>query len=193
MKKREVMFPILMPLAALLPAISMASTSCPIERAHYTYTNGYGVADFAVLKGARNWISNLALQVAVKDQDSNPKANQGIRVFWFLFDQGSARFVELRPFVDGSRLHKRSLESGSNDESSLLDDGPNYYSWGNNMEISGVAPRSGSPAPEFIFLPELPNILWYSLPPEKRIGIGPGFFKFDHCAAKPMIKVVDAK
>ena len=173
---------------AAFPLASYEAKTCPIERAHYRYTNGVGAADFIVMRGMHG-LSDLALHITVKDQDANPQINQGSKPFWFLFNHGSARFTSLISTTNVLSPNWTNPESKSGGMSPLSDT-PNFYAWGSDMKVLGDAPREGDAAPEVIFLPELANILYYAIPSNGRLMINTGMFKFDHCAAKAVVRLV---
>lgn len=157
-------------IASLFSVNSLASTTCPIEHAHYVYTDGLGVADFTVIDKPDDFRSGLVMHLSFKDKEK--------RDFWFLFDQGNSRSISLITTSDPAAAGWTRPDPDKHDNHLI----PNqmYYSWNSDMKIGIHEPEPGDPAPEFIFVPALPNALEASF--RDRIYIGAGIFKRARCA-----------
>ena len=154
-------------------AAALASTgfaACPIQNARYRMLHDPDVwAGFHTVGRHEGWISDLAFFVHSKSSS---------QTHWFLFDQGTARYIAL---ISTTNV----LESGwappdadggvrpLGDTDIMLAD--------KAYRFASEAPRTGDARPEFILLPDLSDILWSKGKP--REDVPTDLFKFDHCAA----------
>lgn len=151
---------------ASLGVVAQAS-ACSIENATYAYSTDKNITAQFENKG-HGWISPLVLYV---------KLGPGKPTYWFLFDQGTARYTSLisTTDVDAPQWSPPSEGSGESPLGSM-----NYFSWGSNLRVNESVPQPHDTAPDFIFLPDLPEKLWYVARP--RVSIAPGIFTLKSCS-----------
>jgi len=150
----------------LLCANTMATPVCPIERAHYAYSEGPGSADFKVLSQVDGFASPVALHLNLS----------GTRDLWFLFDQGSARYVSLISVTDPT-VPGWSPPDPDGGHRPIRDQ--KFFAWNDDLKIQEAMPQPGSPAPTYILVPDLPETLQYGV--SERMAIGAGIFKLNRC------------
>lgn len=150
----------------LLCADLLSAPACPIERAHYAYSAGPGNADFKVLAHVDGFASPMALHLNLS----------GTRDLWFLFDQGSARYVSLISVTDPT-APGWSLPDPDGGHRPIRDQ--KFFAWGNDLKIQEAMPQPGSLAPTYILVPDLPETLQYGA--SERMVIGAGIFKLNRC------------
>lgn len=153
------------------PLTSLATPSpgaCPIERAHYIYSAGDGEADFSRLPDAPGFLSRVSLHIRIA----------GRHEFWFLFDAGSARYVNLisvmNPHAPGWTAPEGDGYVGPLPEQT-------YLAWDHDLKIRERLPQPGDAAPAFLLLPDLPERLWYGVRDGNRVGVAAGIFRRDRC------------
>lgn len=150
----------------LLCANPMATPVCPIERAHYAYSEGPGSADFKVLSHVDGFASPVALHLNLS----------GTRDLWFLFDQGSARYVSLISVTDPT-VPGWSPPDPDGGHRPIRDQ--KFFAWNGDLKIQEAMPQPRSRAPTFVLVPDLPETLQYGV--SERMVIGAGIFKLNHC------------
>jgi hypothetical protein len=163
-------------LAACLAAIAVPCTahatapvpSCPVEHAHYRYSGGDGEADLSVLPKLSGFMSKVLLHVRVAGKND----------FWFLFDQGSGRYVHLVSITDP---HRPGWTPPDPDGGDRPLPGQTFIAWNDALKVAESMPRQGAPAPGYFLLPDLPETLWYRMRDGKRIDLAAGIFRLDRC------------
>lgn len=137
-----------------LPPRAEAKPTCDIEHTSYAMAGRPDVeAGFRRVPKARGWISDLAFYV--KAGPEGPKS-------WFLFDQGSSRYVSLISTEDVTKAqwHPPEGDKGPRPLGSM-----HFLSSADTRTWSISVPDSRSKAPKFILLPDLSEVLWYRANP----------------------------
>jgi len=148
------MWKILTVVLALAPVCAHA---CPVEQAHYAMEGVPGVeAGFSPVGHHAGWKSDVALYVRTP-----------AHMDYFLFDQGSARYVRLISTTDVTASGWKPPDPdggvrplGSMEYFSLHADGSFYQD---------VIPKAGDEAPARIFLPDLAEVMWYRGEPRQDV------------------------
>jgi hypothetical protein len=153
-------------LGVLAATTATAGVTCPIERAHYTYSAGIGSADFAVHDTLDGYVSKVSLHINLDRR----------RDLWFLFDEGSARYVSLISVTNPSTPGWVPPEPDGGDRPMPAQ---KFFAWSDDLKVWEHPPAPGMAAPRFILIPDLPETLQYGV--RDRLVIGSGVFKLDHC------------
>jgi hypothetical protein len=142
--------------------------SCPIGRATYTARDGAGLtASFHDIGKRLGWLSPLALGV----QSARTR-----RTFWFLFDRGAARRINLISTGDVTQAGWRPpLPDGG---MRPLGEMP-YLAANADLAFDEHVPTAASPAPKYILLPELPEALAHRASPPESVKLA--FFQYEGC------------
>jgi hypothetical protein len=148
-------------------AADPASGPCPITRAHYHLSSraAFGLT-FIHIGKQEGWLSDLALKLTPGDGHA----------YWFLFDAGSARYINVISTLDVTADGWRP-PAGAGGDRPLGE--MHYFAWSGNYRFDERVPTVGTPAPERIFLPDLADAMWYSASP--RQGVSQGVFVLDGC------------
>lgn len=142
--------------------------SCPVDHAHYRYSGGDGEADLSVLPGLTGFTSKVLLHVRVSGRND----------FWFLFDQGSGRYVRL---VSITNPNKPGWTPPEPDGGERPLPGQTFFAWNDDLKIAPSMPQKGDRAPGYMLLPDLPEALWYGMRDGQRIAVAAGIFQLDRC------------
>lgn len=155
-------------------AVATGSLACSFEQAHYRYSANPDIeVSFRKVGKQPDWISDLALQLKIRGSG---------RSYWFLFDGGSARYVNMISVEDVTAPGWTAPDGdGSRGRGTL--GSMHFFAWSKKDVFFETIPKSGQPAPDTIFLPDLAETLWYRADP--RVGVGHGLFVRDRCA-KPL-------
>lgn len=144
---------------------TQAFASCDILHADYKLKNYSGItAGFARIPDSSNYISDLSLFL---------HSNKLNKTYRFAFDKGSARYVTLLSL--NSLEHPKDSVSG---KTGPLPD-MHYFSSDSNLNFTINLPTSRSKAPNYIFLPDLEEVLRYTAAPSEDIPVG--LFQFTNC------------
>jgi hypothetical protein len=151
-------------------AVAAATTvlpSCTVAHAHYHLSSQPAFKLSFVSIGKRDgWISDLALEL---------KTSTG-PTYWFLFDEGSARYINLISTTDVN-LEGWEPPTDANGIRPLGE--MHYFAWTRDYRFDESVPVSATLAPERIFLPDLTDAMWYRASP--RQGLSQGVFVLDGC------------
>jgi hypothetical protein len=157
---------------ALSVASLPAGQPCRVEDATYTLS-----ADPAFTAGFRSrppiagWLTDVFFYVR--------SAKSG-RTYWFMFDEGSARYVTLISTTDVTRPDWRppSPDGGPRPLGDMT-----YIAADRQLRFQQrEIPKRRDVAPYYVLLPDLPEKLWYAMPLEwGREGVPMGFFKQSGC------------
>ncbi len=160
--------------AGLLACIGPASaaTTCPLLRAHYHLSaNPHFTLSFTRLPKSDAVLTDVALKLT-------PPAGPS---YWYFFDGGSARYVNMISTTDPAAPGWHIEPDGGDRRSRPLGE-MHYYAWSGNYRFDESMPKTSTPAPQQIFLPDLAEIMWYAANP--RISVPYGVFEFDGCAPR---------
>ena len=143
-------------------------TTCPVERAVYTLRSdeASATARFHPVRSNRDWRTGLALEVRID-------ASQ--RRYWFLPWQGG---------TDGNINLAWVRGPGSPPDQPVRRD-LEFFATDSNYRFLREVPRSGAPAPDRLFLPDLGFILWYRTPHDRRDSVALAFFDLSGCSETP--------
>ncbi|MGN6092464.1 MAG: hypothetical protein ACTHOL_08945 [Luteibacter jiangsuensis] len=159
---------------AIVLGFAGAASSCPVEKAHYVYTDkkSQGTADFiAVSHPMEGMGDRVALHIhfpkikGYKALDFND---------WFLFNQGNGPMIDL---IESFRPDAPDWKSSEDPHRRGVLSNLEYFAWNEDHKIIYEAPSPGSKAPKYIFLPDLAT----SLLQAKHQSIGWGMFKLEKC------------
>jgi hypothetical protein len=153
----------------LAPVAASADLNCTIDHARYVLRGApeYSVG-FHVIGDYDTLVSNLALFVHSGKSD---------RTFWFFFDQGSARYIYLHSTTDVLAPDWRPPDPDGGDRPLGQ---MHYIPASADLSFSLVLPQSGQPAPSYILLPDLPDVMWYRVR-EPRESVPLAFFQLSDC------------
>jgi hypothetical protein len=160
---------------ALLGLILMlphaACAACLAEHARYvSVDDAKFTAGFAVKPPGGEWRSDLAFYL-------HSAGSQ--RTFWFLFDAGSANYMNLISMGDinapGWQVPGPDERKGRGPLMSM-----HYLQGDAGLHFRYDAPVRGQPALPYIFLPDLAETMWYSANP--RESAPAGIFKLTGCS-----------
>jgi hypothetical protein len=165
-------------IAGIVAAVSFAATpdlaapACSVAKAHYvSMADPRWTAGFAPITKNRDWISDVAFFV---------RSAESRRTYWFMFDQGSARYVNLISTFDVTRPGWHP--PGPDGPASERPYGEMHYlSADADLKFSLDVPFQKTSAPTYILLPDLPEWGWYRTPPMEREGAPLAFFKLQSC------------
>lgn len=154
--------------AVALNAGVPAVAACPIVGSRYTGEHG-AVATFRNVGRRTGWVSDLALGI---------QGGQGLPTHWFLFDRGSARYINLISTTDVTRKGW-APPSPDGGERPLGD--MHFISATRSLAVTPTVPTSRDAAPSYLMLPDLPEVLARRATPPEDIRLF--FFKLAHCGS----------
>lgn len=144
-----------------------ATESCKLPKAHYTLSSDKRFSIVFVPIGKHEgWGSDIALRI---DTKGNPS-------YWFLFDGGSARYVNMISTTD---VKARGWAPPDSDGGNRPLEEMHYFAWSGEYAFDTDYPQSTTKAPDRIFLPDLSEAMWYQANP--RMGVKYGVFVLDGC------------
>lgn len=150
-------------------AAASEAAICPVERSHYGSTaDPAWSAGFKAIGKKKGWISDLAFYV---------RSAKTKHTYWFLFDAGSARYVNLISTFDVTKpgWHPPGAD-GPSSERPLGE--MHYLGADKDLGFSLAIPAQSKPAPAYILLPDLPEVMWYKAATREN---APLFFKWQSC------------
>lgn len=143
---------------------------CPIERAHYTSSEGGSSNSelyFSKIDKKTTFASDLALGI---------KSEPGKKPYWFLYDRGSARYINLISTTD---VKMPSWVPPSPDGGTRPLGEMHYIAIDKNLQQIQSIPTSKSNAPELIVLPDVQEIFYYKT--ADHANVASVVFKFSYC------------
>lgn len=154
---------------ALLGSLSSvrAAETCKLPNAHYTLSSDKRFSiRFIPVGKHEDWGSDVALRIDTKGGPS----------YWFMFDGGSARYVNMISTTDvkASSWIPPTGDTGTRPMGEM-----HYFAWSGKYAFHAEYPQSTSAAPERIFLPDLSEAMWYRANP--RLDVKYGVFVLDGC------------
>jgi hypothetical protein len=159
-------------LLLLMPASAYAAPQCVVEHARYvSMSDPQWSAGFQLVPQNPGWVTNVAF--AIRSAATN-------RTYWFLFDAGSAKSVNMISTVDVTRpgWHPPAPD-GPSSERPLGE--MHYLPADSQFAFSLTLPKPGRPAPAYILLPDLPEVMWYRADVAAREAAPLAFFKLSGC------------
>jgi len=151
--------------------LAVAGSACATGHARYDLMGAPGfTAGFVAQAPRRGWLTDAALFVH--------SAASG-KTFWFLFDQGSARYVNLISTTDVT-VPGWAPPSPDGGERPLRD--MHYLAADSGLRFDAVPPRATAVAPTYILLPDLSETLWYGQKDGAKEAAPTAFFKLTACA-----------
>jgi hypothetical protein len=145
------------------------ASACTIEHAKYVYSVDKNITVEFENKGKlEGWMSPLVLSVSL---------GKAKPTYWFLFDQGAARYTYLISTTDATlpQWQPPDPDSSKNRPLGFME----YFAWNSDLRVKDLVPKPGDAAPEVIFLPDLPDKLASQGTP--RMSIEPGLFTLQSC------------
>jgi hypothetical protein len=158
-------------LACVLAPTARAQAACEAAGAAYISVDDPGfTAGFAPKPPGGRFVSDLAFYV-------HSAATR--RTFWFLFDAGSARYMNLIAALDinAKDWHPPDPDGPGHRPERGFD--MTYLQSGAGLHFRHDAPRQGGTAPVYILLPDLAERMWYAADPREDAPVG--VFKRLHC------------
>lgn len=150
----------------LLSSVRAAET-CTVPKAHYTLSSDKRVSISFIPVGKHDeWRSDVALRIDTKGGPS----------YWFMFDGGSARYVNMISTTD---VRTSGWVPPTGDTGTRPMGEMHYFAWSGEYEFRAEYPQSTAMAPERIFLPDLSEAMWYRANP--RVAVKHGVFIMDGC------------
>lgn len=146
---------------------AQATEACPLNEAHYTLSSDKRITiRFVPVGKQEGWGSDVALRIDT----------QGSPSYWFMFDGGSARYVNMISTTDVKAPHwtPPTGDAGPRPMGEM-----HYFAWSGKYDFDLAYPQAGSKPPERIFLPDLSETLWYRANP--RVDVKHGVFILDGC------------
>jgi hypothetical protein len=153
--------------AALVPVAAHAQTNCPLERAHYELRGRPDVtAGFQAVPKQVHLLTKWSLHVDFAKEGDH---------FWWFFDWGSARYLNMISTTDVTRPGWRPSDDRST--------GPlgEMHVWFADAKynLNYKLPDQDGAAPRHIFIPDLEEAMWYTADPRR--GVPTAFFDFTRC------------
>ena len=158
-------------LALALSSAALDAPSCPIEKARYELMGAPGfTAGFRPEAKRAGWPSDVAFFVR--------SAASG-KTFWFLFDAGTARYVNMISTTDVTApgWAPPDPDGGVRPLGDM-----HYLAADLALTFDPLLPRQGAPAPAYVLLPDLAEKLWYGQRDGAKEAAPTAFFKFKDCA-----------
>lgn len=153
--------------ALLSPFAAKATTTCPVERAHYGLRGRPDVtAGFTALPKGAGTISNVGFHVDFAREGDH---------FWWFFDRGSARYLTMISTTDFTKpgwRHVMDTDDGP------LHGGPVWFA-DDRYNLNYDVPALGGAAPRHIFVADLEEAMWYQA--NRRRGVPTAFFDLTGC------------
>ncbi len=169
MKQRARQVAFITGLLAQAPLAASVAPNCTIDHARYVLRGAPDYsAGFHVIGDYETLISDLALFV---------RSGKTGRTFWFFFDQGSGRYIYLHSTTDvlAPGWQPPDPDGGDRPLGQM-----HYMAADADLSFSLVLPQSGQPAPTYILLPDLPDVMWYRVrEPQESVPLA--FFELSDC------------
>jgi hypothetical protein len=156
-------------IAAYISASAPALSACPIVDSSFSGDRG-AFATFRSVGRRPGWPSDIALGV---------RAGRGMPMHWFLFDRGSARYINL---ISTGDVSKKGWTPPSSDGGYRPLGEMHFVSATKTLVVSERIPTSQDAAPTYLLLPDLPEVLTRRATPPEDIHLF--FFRLRHCGQK---------
>lgn len=157
-------------IAFALVGASPATQDCPTERARYELMGAPSfTAGFRPEPKRPGWLTDVSFFVR--------SAGSG-KTFWFLFDAGTARYVNMISTTD---LTAPGWVPPDPDGGVRPLDDMHYLAADAALTFDPNLPRQGAPAPAYVLLPDLSEKLWYGQRDGAKEGVATAFFKLKGC------------
>lgn len=149
---------------------SAATTNCSAASARYEMMGAPGfTAGFRPTSNYPGWLTDVAFFV---------HSDHSKRTFWFLFDAGTARYINLISTTD---VADASWTPPPHDGGDRPLGEMHYMAADSNLKFSLTLPRQTSPAPTYILLPDLSERLRYGQAGSAKEDVPVAFFKLTGC------------
>ena len=159
-------------LVAGAPVVAPAAKTCRVEQARYAMLGHPGfTAGFQALPKGSKTLTDVAF--FFQSEATN-------RSFWFLFDRGSARYINMISTPDNPT--SKGVRAPLNDDDARPLGEMHYLPADRGLKFSLTLPAKGQTAPAYILLPDLSEAMWYRAP-EPREDVPLAIFKLSGCAA----------
>jgi hypothetical protein len=155
--------------ALMVPVAAHAQSGCELEQARYVLRGEPSVtAHFQDIPQYPGWLTNVVLKVDFAKEGDG---------FWWLFDQGSARFLNMISTTD---VNKPGWvpPSDTNRERGPLGETHVWFAT-RDYRLSYRLPQQRQTAPQHIFIPDLEELMWYDAEPRR--GVPTAFFDLVSC------------
>lgn len=145
-----------------------AVSDCKLLHARYVFSSNHNwTLQFKLVKSYPGWPTNVVLKISGKNKGD----------YWFLFDQGSSRYINLISTAD---VEIPGWKPPTDDSSTRPLGEMHYFAWtGSNDQFLVEVPKQDDNAPQAILLPDLPEKLAYVANP--RVEIAQGIFHLKRC------------
>lgn len=157
--------------AAMLGALpAAAQPRCTVANAHYEMKGHPEFsAGFKRLPTDAHWKNDVAIYF---------HSTQSNQTYWFSFDEGSARYINLISTSDPTNKDWRIPDHSSPRPLGEM----HYLSADDGLNFSLSLPSGSEFPPKYILLPDLANTMWYSGSPRESVPIA--FFVLKGCTEK---------
>jgi hypothetical protein len=116
-------------------------------------------AGFRRVPKVAGWLTDLAFYVR------SAKSN---KTYWFLFDQGTARYVNL---ISTEDVEKRGWSPPPSDGGVRPLGSMHYLASKDGLAYTLSLPDQRQAPPRYILLPDLPEVLWYLANPREDVPV----------------------
>lgn len=153
---------------ALTPMVAQAQNQCVLEHARYVLRGEPSVtAHFQDLAPNPDWLTNVAFNIAFAKQGDS---------FWWLFDEGSAPFLNMISTTD---VNKPGWAAPGDDRKQGPLGETHVWFATSHYRLSHELPKPGQTAPQHIFVPDLQELMWYAAQPRRAVPTA--FFDLASC------------
>lgn len=151
----------------LFSLIAQTTEACTFKQAVYVHTaDSSWKMSFHPFKH-KVFLSDMAAHI----ENTGSKAS-----FWFLFDAGSARYINL---ISTTNVLQKNWEPPDPDGGKRPLGEMHVFFWDSDMKVMETVPQAESPAPRVVFIPDLSEVLTFRAP--VRYDLQAGMFKLDYC------------
>ena len=167
--RRLILYMVGLAFFGLTTTAKSSSTTCAIEGSSFTGPDG-AVAVFRYIGRHNGWKSDLALGV---------RAGRRNPFHWFLFDRGSARYINLISTTDVGRpgWSPPSPDGGPRPLGEM-----HFVAATSTLAVTSALPTSGASAPHYLLLPDLPEVLAHRANPPENVPLY--FLKLARCGKR---------
>jgi hypothetical protein len=155
--------------AILVPVATSAHSRCQLEAARYALRGEPTItAHFQDIPQAPDWLTNVALNIDFAEEGDG---------FWWLFDQGSARFLNMISTTDVNKPGWVPPSDTSRERGPLGE--THVWFATKDYRLSYRMPKRRQTAPQHIFIPDLEDLMWHTAYPARTAPTG--FFDLVSC------------